>query len=359
MTHIVHGIDVTIDEITKLFELEKSKIHKSEISFFWKKHISKKKYQQLNLNLKNFRNNRLSGGLDDDLSIEKLKNNFEVLKSKIDLKFLIKILLKSNVGNRETFLNLDEYFIDGNVIYEAYWLNELAKITDVLSTGKVFCDIGGGFGSFISKIKNLNVNASCLLIDLPESNLLSRYFLTKSFPDSTFLFTSDKKIDFKKFSHVDFIIVTPEVEILNINIDFVSNTRSMMEMSKFSIKNYFQFIQKNCFENSIFLNINAYTKLGSRNDDEIKFSEFPYDNNWDVLQSNSSFLQDTMHFLVTRRTLLSGNINEELKKISKKKEDIFKISPIIRLTVAKTKNQKKLILFLEYIIYYYRIIKKN
>ena len=47
---------------------------------------------------------------------------------------------------------------------------------------KVICEIGAGYGCFAQKIIK-NSNAKYIIIDLPEANFLSSYYLKKHFPN--------------------------------------------------------------------------------------------------------------------------------------------------------------------------------
>ena len=91
-----------------------------------------------------------------------------------------------------------------------------------------------------------------------------------------------------------------------------------MEMKKITIQNYFDLIHKQIIDNGFFLNINRYIK--SRQNDEIKFTDYPYDDLWNVKISEQAYLQKGIHFLLTQRQNLKGNIGKELLKLKQYNE---------------------------------------
>ena len=66
-----------------------------------------------------------------------------------------------------------------------------------------------------------------------------------------------------------------------------------------------------------FLNINRYEKTSVG--EKIRISEYPYDENWSVINSKPSFNQNWIHFLLTQRNIIQQeqNIKTELEKIKK------------------------------------------
>ena len=151
---------------------------------------------------------------------------------------------------------------------------------------------------------------------------MSSYFLKESFPDKNFYLYDDYKknnyLSYKGFITNDIIILTPNLNIdLKIKIDFFINARSMMEMNFSIIKSYFDFIQKYVNRDGFFLNINRHEKTSVG--EKIRISEYPYDENWSVINSKPSFNQNWIHFLLTQRNIIQQeqNIKTELEKIKK------------------------------------------
>ena len=149
-----------------------------------------------------------------------------------------------------------------------------------------------------------------ILIDLPESNFITAYFLKKNFPKKRIIIDSDldnnilSRASLKKG---DIFIISPWIKLKNFKIDFFINSRSMMEMNLQSIKQYFEFIHSKVKKNGYFLCINRYYKdlVGY----PIEFHRYPFKDMWKKIISNSSWKQPHTHFLL-------------VKKVSKNKSDI-------------------------------------
>ena len=169
-----------------------------------------------------------------------------------------------------------------------------------LNRKNIILEIGGGYGG-LARIISSNKNCSYVLVDLPETNLLSSYYLTSHFPDKNFLFYEEYKLNKQiKIENYDFIILPPWSLDRNIKFDFCINIRSMMEMNTESINKYFEYIQKNLNIDGHFLNVNRYFTDG--NNYNFYFYKFPYNNNWKIVKSETSWLQKNIHFLLTKKT---------------------------------------------------------
>ena len=277
-------------------------------------------------NLKNFRNskNKLSGGLDS--TSENFSFNFySKVIHKVSEDYILNNSPKENIGNSDFLIPYKNVFLDSNKLTHIYWFWVLENKILKKNIIKNICEIGGGFGSF-SELFIKNYNTKIFLIDLPEANLMSTYYLKRLFPNKNyFLFDDYMKKEFlskSDFENNDIIILPPNCSIdKKIKIDFFINTRSMMEMNYEVIKSYFNLIQEHSIDGGYFLNINRYEKntVGY----PIRIAEYPYDDCWNVIISEASFNQKKIHFLLTQRTFENDkkNIIEELnniKKISKK-----------------------------------------
>ena len=275
-------------------------------------------------NLINFRNNqRLSRSLDDD-SDSTFKIYSEII-SKVSEPYVLKNLPKKNIGNSNHVKPFKDVFLDYHKLIQIYWFWIIEN--KILKNFKIdtICDIGGGFGSFADLFIK-NYNTKIFLIDLPEANLMSTYYLKELYPKKKFYLFDDykknrflSKLDFERY---DIIILPPNCKIdKSIKIDFFINSRSFMEMNFNIIKSYFDFIHNHIIDDGYFLNINRYEKNVA--DKNIRISEYPYDKNWKVIVSEPSFSQKWIHFLLTQRSFKKNetNILEELsyiKNIGKK-----------------------------------------
>ena len=148
-------------------------------SIHWDNYFKKEnKFSKLE-NLINFRKNQLlSDGLDDALIVQ---NRISLLESldQFENNFLEKNLPKKNIGNCETSINLIGYYFDYGIIHHLKWYEKIAKY---IENNSIVLEIGGGFGSFSRIILN-NKNLKYFLIDLPEANLITNYYLQSFFPE--------------------------------------------------------------------------------------------------------------------------------------------------------------------------------
>ena len=231
------------NELIKMLEF-KNKILKSfnysnEIydnnfkSYHWEYQNRKKDLFKIE-NLENFRNNKLSEGLDDQFYTEKeTKQLFQSLLKDYDEDFIIKMLDNRNIGNSNISFKYKDKNYSAN---ELFHIKYMAKITKYIKTNKdsIICEIGPGYGSFISKFLKI-FNNKIILIDLPEANFINSFFLKTIFPEKKIFLTSDirnSKIDIKDIEENDVIIICPWDKLPNLKFDFIINSRSMMEMNQ-------------------------------------------------------------------------------------------------------------------------------
>jgi len=302
---------------------EDEKLFISNQSIHWDSYYKEnKKFYNLD-NLINFRKNQiLSEGLDDAINLQNSFDLLEALKN-FDGNFLRKHLPEKNVGNCHYSLNILGYWFDYGMIHSLKWYEEIEKY---IKNDSVILEIGGGFGSLARIIIN-DKKCKYFLIDLPEANLMSNYYLQNFFPEKKIFNYSDYKDTLLEdvIQNYDIFILPPgTLDKQNIKFDFIINARSFMEMNKNSIKKYFNLIQHKVNSDGYFLNINRYLK--SSVGEDIKFNEYPYDNLWNVEISKKSFLQDHIHFLLVQRQINEGNINNELLKLknsNKKYKSLF------------------------------------
>ena len=277
-------------------------------------------------NIANFRKGKvLSFGLDDskDFSFR----TYALFVSELSEDALLSFMPEKNVGNG----NLTYFrnrFVDLNKMYPAYWYSKIQETVFAPTERKhVVCEIGGGYGSFSETILSRE-NVTQILIDLPEANLLSSYYLHESFPEKRFFLHDDYKkhgvITRQLLADYDVFILPPNCRFSeDVKVDLFINTRSMMEMNMSVISSYFSLIQNHCREGGHFLNVNRYEKrIGGK---AIRIAEYPYDKSWDVALSEPSINQPHIHMLLTKRrnSTEAGNIAEELARLSVIGKDFY------------------------------------
>ena len=184
----------------------------------------------------------------------------------------------------QNIFQIQNKFVDGGQNFHIKWLYDIEKLINEKKKILNVYEIGGGYGSFGKKIIR-RFKCKYLSIDLPEDNLLSSFYLKEHFKESNFIGNNELKnnsIELKTFEKNDIFIINPWNKVENIKFDLIINTRSMMEMDKNIIGEYFDFIH-NRDEDGFFLNINRYRKVGY----PIHFFEYPYDDNWLVVKSKN------------------------------------------------------------------------
>ena len=300
--------------------------HREQESKHWKDRNSffRSKYYNENLHdlslLKNFRFDKsLSKGLDDALVIEDIPNTFFRLLKEVGEETVFSNLSKKNIGNCNRTLKIDNKHIEYNELFQIYVYDQLNK--SIFSKDKVssVCEIGGGYGS-LTRILKSNHDATYILIDLPEANLLSSYYLHENFKGEGKKFllynqVKNRQISKNMIDSYDFIIIPPWLVFDDdIKIDLFINSRSMMEMNMEVIINYFHLIQSHVRDNGYFLNINRYQKktVGM----PIDLVEYPYDKKWEVLVSKKTIFFNHIHFLLTqRKNPVEKSIQKELQEL--------------------------------------------
>ena len=304
-------------KIIKSFELSIKNYDSDYKSKHWLLAYNKKKDFFRFKNLKNFRSNSLSYGLDiRPGSLAYQRKNFEDLKKKVSIKFIEENLFKENIGNLKNCIKLNGKILDPNSLFQMYAINLLKK--NIKEEIKFICEIGAGFGCLSRLLIKNFPKSKIFIIDLPEANYLSSYFLLKHFPEKKIIMYSDitnNEISLKQINEYDIFILPPWVKISKIKVNIFINVRSFMEMNKNIIKRYFDLIQENITEEGLFLNINRYDKRSVG--ESIRLFEYPYDDKWKVIKSEISWSHSNVHTLITKRDNFISDIREELNKIEK------------------------------------------
>ena len=294
-------------------------------SKYWEKSVLKKK-GLFNLNkLKNFRSNNLSKNIDDfyinQIEAKKLYNK---LISECENNYVKRFLFLKNVGNAKKIFKNKKEIVTTSDLFHIKYIYEIEKKINLKKINTI-CEIGQGFGLLASKLLKIK-NYKFILIDLPESNYITLFFLKKLFPKKKILMDIDmpnKKLTKNIFRRGDIFIISPWTKLDNIKVDFFINSRSMMEMNSESIKEYFQLIDKKTNINSYFLCINRYYKdlVGY----PIEFHKYPFQNSWKTIVSNSAWMQPHIHFLLVKKTSKKkSDIKNTLLNIEKKYHQIVK-----------------------------------
>ena len=323
------------------YKLAKSLFPKNLISKHWD--IYPSNFHEVLFNKKkieNFRSNELSFKFNDTLEKGMLSRTRRVLNrlDKITGKLFIEKNKEILVGNPKTLTIYGKSY-DYHDLFIIYFFHTMYPFLSEKSTKTKFfvCDIGGGYGALIHRIKKNFPNAVCLLFDLPEQNYISNYYLKKLNPaakilnlDALMTVKNVKSLDDLRLKKVDLLdydyIILPGYlikQLPNNSIDVFINTRSFMEMNTETVKFYFSQIHRTINKAGIFYCVNRYEKKTSG--DTIKIKKFPFDQKWSFEISRKSFSQPLIHEALLRRTHLKNyKLRKELMRLKPYDVEFFR-----------------------------------
>lgn len=298
------------EKLINSYETSKKFLEKYE-SKHWKNLNQSKRdlfFDSIDVNLMHlhkFRSDKfLSKGLDDAVETQFIPEIFFQLAQKNSAEKCLSYLQDVNVGESNHCLHIFNKYMDYHELFLVDYVCVLDKHVLGDISNPVICEIGGGYGSLARMIASKN-NCKYILIDLPEANLLSSYYLDQHFASQgkRILFFSDLNKDSLSkddIAEYDFIIIPPNINFANdLKVDLFINTRSMMEMNFSTIEKYFSLIHTNIHSDGFFLNINRYIKRTVG--ENIMISRYPYDEKWKVRVSEKAFMQEHIHLLLTQR----------------------------------------------------------
>ena len=218
-------------------------------------------------------------------------------------------------------INYNTHDVDD--IYHSWFI--VNQLNHLAQEYPLICEIGSGYGGLASKIKNQIKKSRIIIFDLPEVNAVQSYYLLNTFPEHKIFGYQDFLQYGSKILEEDFdFLIMPgwaANDLLHSKVvDAFINARSMMEMNREVIKNYFEVIHTSLRENGLFACINRYMKTvtNQSNTTEInKMAEYPFDEYWSPLYSFPSEIQPHIHFLIARREHSKPiySFNEILKTI--------------------------------------------
>ncbi len=239
-----------------------------------------------------------------DENFKKQLHEFYIsLKHKTGAEFIFQ-LCDSQIGSPQVMeceghlLNLNELFL----IYSTWQIGRYVKQLELPVSNIV--EIGGGYGGMAAKMKMLFPEASVFIFDLPEVNAIQRYYISSFFPQAKIFGYSEYLSAGKRLTDdfYDFVLLPGWcIDLIpQYSADVIINCRSMMEMTYDIITNYFEHIHKNMKIGGLFYCLNRYIKTSTGSPVCIKL--YPYDAKWEIVLSQSCWLQTHIHELITRRT---------------------------------------------------------
>jgi hypothetical protein len=300
-----------INEILKKIELQYEysiqKKNQSDLPF-WSKNRAhfKERFFDENGNILlnkiiNFRNseNKYSSHLLSSHNIDNLDTRLNKLKALrivviyhkvaelVDDDIILNIS-DTNIGNAN-FIHYRKQLINERVLRQAYFLSQLRrKINIDKNEPNIFCDIGSGYALLPSILKNYYHKSKFIIVDLPELNILSYYYLKNLYPKSKICLSHEikdiKVINKEMINQFDFIILEQD-DLKKIDdeiIDCVINTASLGEMSKLDQDYYIAQIER--LTKKYFYSVNRY------DNENVLFAKSPSyynfklsDNIWEIL----------------------------------------------------------------------------
>lgn len=239
--------------------------------------------------LLNFRRDGSTDGLDGNRYVEEgggtiTKGSEFLYNCALSLcgKQFIDKYYRCGVGNPDTIEHAGKQLTISDVmaIYNAWQLSRF------LDEPKHIVEIGPGYGALSSILKSMYPDARITLVDLPEHHSFQRYYMEKTVG-------------------LDGVTVTTE---LPSDADVVISLRCMMEMPVAEIDRYLSWLQS-CASVKIFYLISRYIKTTILKD-------YPLDDDWASLISQTTFVQANMHeFMLMRLPEHTGFFRLQLKSL--------------------------------------------
>lgn len=124
----------------------------------------------------------------------------------------------------------------------------------------VICEIGGGLGGQAYTIlSNPDCAITYILLDLPETLIISSYFLMAAFPEKRFLLYGEGSLDSGKLDQYD-VILMPNFMLPQLGdemVDLFFNACSFSEMDSVTVEEYIRQIERICRRYFMHINHNA------------------------------------------------------------------------------------------------------
>ena len=290
----LENIDEILKKIKSQYEYSIQKKTQRDLPFWIKnRELFRKNFFDENGNvylkrLINFRNSEIefSSHLLSSHNIDNLNTRLNKLKALrifmiyhkvaelIEEDIIINIT-DTNIGNAK-FIHYRNQLINERILRQAYFLSQLKKKTNLdKEDPNIFCDIGSGYGLLPSILKKNYTKSKFIIVDLPELNILSYYYLKNFFPKSKICLSHEiqdkERIDKDLINQYDFVILEQDdlKKLENKTVDCVINTASLGEMSKIDqdyyisqieriTKKYFYSVNRHKSDNILFASTPGY-----------------------------------------------------------------------------------------------------
>jgi putative sugar O-methyltransferase len=170
--------------------------------------------------------------------------------SKVIKKELLASVSESSAGGSD-FVYYRGQYLSEKLLFHTLIVNDINRyITFQKDERNVIVDIGSGYGGLDRLLTYYIPNSCFILVDLPETLLLTSYYMRYNFPDKKIALLSDIVDRLSEFDKLvleyDFIIVPPSVveKIPSSFVDLVMNSASLGFMQKDYVKYYLSHIYR-------------------------------------------------------------------------------------------------------------------
>jgi len=248
----------------------------------------------------NIINKKILPQIYDEEYSKTLIKRFKNLKKMINNDEFILSNIECNIGNPQ-YCIFDNIKLNTNDLYSIYDTWQITRFFNSYNE-KIILEIGGGFGGLANKIINNFKNCKYISIDLPETLILQHFYLSELYPDKKILRYNDI-INCENVIEFDILLLPPfELDVLNtFKFDLIIQTRGFSEMKHDIIKKYFEIIHKNIKDDGIlFLGCERYVTY--RGEKIVRIRDYPFDDNWNIIISQPSWLATHGHDFLLKRT---------------------------------------------------------
>jgi putative sugar O-methyltransferase len=153
--------------------------------------------------------------------------------------------------------------LSDQVLLHMVVVNDIIKHVPIVNHREVILDIGSGFGGISRVISYYRENSTQILVDLPETLMLTAYYIKYNFPNKKIALLEDVVENLENFNEFildyDFVIVPPFIlkHIKQQHIDLVINVASLAFMSKEYLNYYLEQIHRVLKEGAYFYSLNS------------------------------------------------------------------------------------------------------
>jgi putative sugar O-methyltransferase len=159
------------------------------------------------------------------------------------------------------YRNWSGYEASPNILNHYYYQNILRGFIKRESMGTIL-EIGAGNGNFATILYHDWAPVRVVLIDLPETLMISIPFLSSMFPEARIAMPNEIELGGmpKEFDFA-FLTVDQLEHLTDCSIDVAINCHSFQEMTHEQISTYFKLIQRVCRESGFFFTANRIEKI--------------------------------------------------------------------------------------------------